>query len=351
MKKIDLRSDTVTQPSEAMREAMYKAELGDDVFGEDPTVNRLEELAANLTGKEAALFVASGSMGNIASLLAHCQRGEEAIVGSLSHIHIHEQGAIAALGGIHSRVVSTQMDGTLDIESIESLVNEDDIHCAVSKLICLENTWYGRVLPLSYMQEVKELALQHNLCVHLDGARLFNAAIALNETAASICQHVDSVQFCLSKGLAAPVGSMICGSADFICRARRARKMLGGGMRQAGVLAAAGIISLKSMVDRLKDDHEHARLLADGLKKIDGLKLNHVETNMVFFESAFKSISTRTLCSKLNENGFLAFADDAVGIRCVTHYGIEPQDIEAAIEIAAGVAKKLQEQRSSELAV
>lgn len=340
MKRIDLRSDTVTQPSPQMREAMMRADLGDDVFGEDPTVNRLEELAANLTGKEAALFVASGTMGNLVALLTHCNRGEEAILGSLSHIHIHELGGIAALGGIHSRIVETQNDGTLDISTMEKLINEDDIHCAPSKLICMENTWYGRVLPLSYMQAVKELAEQNNLLLHLDGARLFNAAVALDVPAKNIAQYADSVQFCLSKGLAAPVGSMLCGSKEFIARARRARKQVGGGMRQAGVIAAAGILSLKSMVERLKDDHKNASLLAELVRKIDGIKVLHAETNMAFLASAIPGVSTRQLCQELNASGLLCFGEE-VGIRCVTHYGIEERDIKEAAEIVKAVAQKL----------
>ena len=340
MNKVDLRSDTVTLPSPQMRDAMLKAEVGDDVFGEDPTVNRLEELAAKMTGKEASLFVASGTMGNIVSLLAHCNRGDEAILGSLSHIHIHEQGAIASLGGIHSRIVPTRPDGTLDINAIENLINPDDVHCAQTKLICLENTWYGRVLPVSYMEAVKELAEQHNLLVHLDGARLFNAATALDVPASAIAQQADSVQFCLSKGLAAPVGSMVCGTREFIHKARRARKLLGGGMRQAGVIAAAGIVALKSMVDRLKDDHLNAEMLANGLRKIDGIKLLHSETNMVFIGSDIPTISTRKLCQELNSAGLLCFGEEP-GIRLVTHYGIEPAEIKVAIEIVRGVAEKL----------
>lgn len=340
MKKIDLRSDTVTHPSPQMREAMMNAELGDDVFGEDPTVNRLEELAANLTGKEAALFVASGTMGNLVALLAHCNRGDEVILGSLSHIHIHEQGGVAALGGIHSRIVSTKMDGSMDIDAIESLINPDDIHCAPSKLICLENTWYGRALPLAYMQAVKELAEQHNLLVHLDGARLFNAALALDVPARSVAQYADSVQFCLSKGLASPAGSMVCGTREFVARARRARKQVGGGMRQVGVLAAAGIVSLKNMVERLKDDHKNAAFLADGLRNIPALKIQHAETNMVFFGSQIPGVSTSKLCEQLNKSGFLCFSDE-VGIRCVTHYGIESADIEEAVKIATHVCQSL----------
>jgi len=343
MTKVDLRSDTVTMPPQQMREAMFKAELGDDVFGEDPTVNRLEEIAANISGKEAALFVASGTMGNLVALLSHCNRGDEAIVGSKSHIHIHEQGGIAGLGGIHSRVLETKADGTMDIAAIESVINDDDIHCATSKLICLENTWYGRVLPLLYMQEVKELAEQHNLAVHLDGARLFNAAIALDVPASTIAQHADSVQFCLSKGLAAPAGSMLCGTREFIARARRARKQVGGGMRQAGVLAAAGIYALKSMVERLKDDHKNAQAFAKGLKEINGIEIVHAETNMVFVASGIPGVSTRHLCQELNNAGLLVFGDE-VGIRCVTHYGIEESDIKQAVAIVKNVVSKLSAQ-------
>lgn len=340
---VDLRSDTITHPSPEMREAMAKAELGDDVFGEDPTVNRLEELAANLTGKQAAVFVASGSMGNLVSLIAHCNREHEVILGSKSHIHIHEQGGIASLGGIHSRVVTTQKDGTLDIQEIEALINEDDVHCAVTKLICLENTWYGRVLPLSYMQEVRELADQHGLSIHLDGARLFNAAVALGVPATAITQYVDSVQFCLSKGLASPVGSMVCGTSDFIHKVRRARKLVGGGWRQAGVLAACGIVSLKSMVERLGEDHANAQLLAELCRKIEGIEVLHAETNMCFLGSKIPGVSIRRLELALNEAGLLCFGE-AVGIRCVTHYGIEATDIRAAAEIIAYVAQHLRSQ-------
>lgn len=340
---VDLRSDTVTHPSPEMREAMSKAELGDDVFGEDPTVRRLEELAANMTGKEAALFVASGSMGNLVSLLAHCNREHEAIVGSKSHIHIHEQGGVASLGGIHCKVVKTQLDGTLDIEEIESCINEEDIHCAKTRLICLENTWYGRVLPLDYMAEVKELAEQHGLLLHLDGARLFNAAVALGVPAATITQHVDSVQFCLSKGLASPIGSMVCGTTEFIARARRARKLVGGGWRQAGVIAACGILSLKSMVERLAEDHANAKLLAELCRKIDGIEVQHVETNMCFLASKLPGVSNRTLELALNQAGLLCFGE-SVGIRCVTHYGIEASDIRSAAEIVAKVAQNLKSQ-------
>ena len=267
---------------------------------------------------------------------------KEAIVGKAkSHIHIHEQGGIAGLAGIHSRVVQTRPDGTLDIAAIESVINDDDIHCAPSKLICLENTWYGRVLPQLYMQEVKELADEHNLAVHLDGARLFNAAVALGVPAKSIAQYADSVQFCLSKGLASPVGSMVCGTREFIGRARRARKQVGGGMRQAGVVAAAGIYSLKSMVDRLKDDHKNAAILADGLGKVSGIKVLHAETNMVFLASEIPGVSTRHLCQELNNAGMLCFSDDDAGIRCVTHYGLEASDMNDAIDLAKQVAQKL----------
>ena len=341
MKKIDLRSDTVTHPSREMREAMGKAEVGDDVFGEDPTVNRLEELAASMTGKEAALFVSSGSMGNLVSLLAHCNRGDEIILGDRSHIHIHEQGGVASLGGIHSKTVRNQLDGTLNINEIEALIQEDDIHHAITKLICLENTWYGRVLPLSYMEEVRELADQHNLQIHLDGARLFNAAVALNVPASSITQHVDTVQFCLSKGLASPIGSMVCGPKDFIAKARRARKLVGGGTRQAGVIASCGIISLKSMVDRLGDDHANAKLLADLASKINGIEVAHVETNMVFLKSRIKGVSDRKLSEELNAAGMLVF-DEPVGIRCVTHFGIEESDIKDAVQIIQTVRDSLE---------
>ena len=273
MNFVDLRSDTVTTPTPAMREAMYSAEVGDDVYGEDPTVNRLQALAAEKTGKEAGLFVTSGTMGNLAAVLAHCDRGDEVILGNLAHTFLFEAGGISALGGVHSHQIPNQPDGTLALDDILAAIRPDDAHFPVTRLICLENTHNrcgGVSLSVEYTRQVGELAHEHGLQVHLDGARLFNAAVAQGVSAAELAGPVDSVTFCLSKGLSAPVGSVLCGSGEFIHRAHRIRKQLGGGMRQAGVLAAAGIVALETMVDRLAEDHARARTLASRLQALPG---------------------------------------------------------------------------------
>ena len=265
MKVIDLRSDTVTKPTPEMREAMYRAEVGDDVYGEDPTVNRLEAMAAQRMGKEAALFVASGTMGNLVALLTHCGRGDEVILGDRSHSFLFEQGGMAALGGITPWPVPNQPDGTMRLEDIERAIRGDNVHFPRTRLICLENTHNmcnGAPLTAEYTAQVAELAHARGLRVHVDGARIFNAAAALNVGVQELVQEVDSVTFCLSKGLCAPVGSVLCGSADFVAEARRARKVVGGGMRQAGILAAAGIVALEQIADRMGEDHTRARRLA-----------------------------------------------------------------------------------------
>ena len=251
MRVVDLRSDTLTRPTPAMSRAMAEADVGDDVFGEDPTVNQLEQLAADRMGKEAALFVASGTMGNLVSLLAHCGRGEEIILGSFAHTFYFEQGGSAAVGGIHPRTLPNQPDGTLTLSDIEGAIRPDNVHFPRTRLIVLENTHNlcgGHPLDIDYMKAVGDVARRHSLKIHVDGARFFNAAVALGVPAAKLAADADSVSFCLSKGLAAPVGSVVCGNRDFIAEARRARKILGGGMRQAGVLAAAGIVALNEMV-------------------------------------------------------------------------------------------------------
>ncbi len=274
MRVVDLRSDTLTRPTDAMSRAMAAADVGDDVFGEDPTVNRLEEMAADRMGKEAALFVASGTMGNLVSLLTHCARGEEIILGSFAHTFYFEQGGAAAVGGIHPRTLPNQPDGTLTVSDIEGAVRPDNVHFPRTRLIVLENTHNlcgGYPLDMDYMQAVGDIAQRHNLKIHVDGARFFNAAVALDLPPDKLAAKADSVSFCLSKGLAAPVGSGVCGRREFIGIARRARKVLGGGMRQAGVLAAAGIVALTEMVDRLADDHANARKLAEGLAEMPGI--------------------------------------------------------------------------------
>jgi threonine aldolase len=290
---IDLRSDTVTLPTPAMRQAMANAEVGDDVYGEDPTVNRLEELSAKMLGKDAGLFVSSGTMGNLASLLAHCGRGQEAILGDQSHIYVYENGAASALGGIVYLPVRTEVDGTLALEALEGAVhspahNYHMFHYAPPGVICLENTHNrcgGVVLTPEYFAEVAAIAARHGLPVHLDGARLFNAAVALGRPVTDWTRHVTSIQLCLSKGLGAPVGSVIVGPKEFMWRARRMRKILGGGMRQAGIIAAGGLFALTQMVDRLREDHANAQILAQGLASFPGVSLDppRVETNIVVF--------------------------------------------------------------------
>lgn len=339
---IDLRSDTVTLPSPAMRRAMAEAEVGDDVYGEDPTVGRLERLAAEMTGTEASLFVASGTMGNLASLLAHCDRGREVILGDESHIFHYENGSASALGGLVLHTVPTRPDGTLPLEAIETAVrlpahHYHYYHYAPTGVICLENTHNrcgGRVVPPEYFAEVAAIARRHGVAVHVDGARLFNAALAAGRPITEWTRHVDSVQLCLSKGLAAPVGSMICGSAAFVDRARRMRKMLGGGMRQAGVLAAPGIVALTGMVDRLAEDHANATILAEGLSRIPGITLDprEVETNIVVFRLAGVEVAA-AYSAALEREGVLVSDFGGGRLRVVTHYGIDAAACRQAVAI------------------
>ena len=346
MKIIDLRSDTVTLPAPAMREAIYRAEVGDDVFGEDPTVNQLEEMAAQRMGKEAALYVVSGTMGNLVALLTHCGRGDEFIVGHLAHTFLYEAGGSAALGGIHPRTLLNQPDGTLHLADIEAAIRGENVHFPRSRLICLENTHNrcgGVVLTPEYTKAVCQLAKHHGLAVHLDGARVFNAAIALGVDVKELAKDVDSVQFCLSKGLSAPVGSIICGNEDFIYEARRNRKIVGGGMRQAGMIAAAGIVALEQMVDRLAEDHVNARRLAEGLAELPGLAvdLDRVQTNIVIFELVSESLTPWELKARLGERGVKLLTIGGRGLRAVTHYGIQADDIEVALAVAQEVMEKL----------
>ncbi len=335
---IDLRSDTVTKPTAAMLEAMAKAEVGDDVYGEDPTINRLQEKCADLFGMEAALFVVSGSMGNLVSLLAHCQRGDEIIVGKCNHIFLWEQGGAASLGGIHTSTIDNSKDGTLPLAEIESAIRFDDPHCPISRLVCIENTQDGRVLSKEYTESVGAFCRDKNLSLHLDGARIFNAATALKLNVKSLTAPVDSVQMCFSKGLSAPVGSIVAGSKDFIKKAHRARKLVGGSMRQAGVLAAACIVALDTMVERLQEDHDNARLLAEGLKNIQELEIEPVYTNMVFFKK--KDGDVTNLMQTLRENGLLANNVDKYRVRLVTHYGLEKDDIKKAVDIISKATRQ-----------
>ncbi len=334
---IDLRSDTVTEPTPEMRRAMAQAEVGDDVYGEDPSINRLQEIAAEKTGKQAALFIPSGTMGNLAAVLATCARGEEVILGDLSHTFLYEAGGISALGGVHPHTVPNARDGTMLLDQIKAAIRPDDSHFPVTRLITLENTHNrrgGAVLPLEYMQAVSALARERGLAVHLDGARLFNAAAALGVPASEIAEQVDSVTFCLSKALCAPVGSLLCGESEFIQRAHRVRKQLGGGMRQAGILAAAGIVALESMADRLAEDHARARRLAEGLAGIRGLTVDPdpPPSNMVYLSfSADVESQAANLADTMRREGIKISGVWDLRLRLVLHYWIDDAGVDATI--------------------
>jgi threonine aldolase len=338
MRIVDLRSDTVTQPTPSMREAMAKAEVGDDVFGDDPTVNRLQAMAAERLGKEAALFVPSGTMGNLAAVLSHCGRGDEAILGDQCHTFLYEAGGIAALGGVHPRTVPTNADGTLPLRAIEEAIRTDDVHFPITRLICLENTHNrcgGVALTAEYTHRVAALARDHDLRLHLDGARIFNAAAAMGVDAKELAEPADSVMFCLSKGLSAPVGSLLCGRAEFILRARRVRKQLGGGMRQVGVIAAAGIVALETMTQRLGEDHRRARRLAEGLRSIPNVALetDPPATNMVYFSLAAEAPRDGAAMEKaLAEEGIWIHAVGPRRIRLVTHNDVDDEGVDRAVE-------------------
>lgn len=331
MRTIDLRSDTVTQPPPEMRAAMAGADVGDDVFGEDPTVNRLQEVAAALLGKEAALLTSSGTQSNLIALLTHCRRGDEVIVGDMSHTIQYEVGGAWGLGGLGLRAVRNDEQGRLDLQQVRAAVRALDDHSPRTGLICLENTHNlcgGAVLAEGDLLPVRDLAGQNGLPVHMDGARLFNAAAAINVPVARLAAYADSVCFSLSKGLACPVGSVLCGSREFIAEARRYRKMLGGGMRQAGILAAAGLYALEHMVSRLAEDHGNARVAADGLAAIPGVALAPPpQTNLVYF--TVEGWDPAGLVLRLEGSGVRCFAEGG-RIRWVTHYGIERADVEEA---------------------
>jgi threonine aldolase len=329
MNWIDLRSDTVTQPTDAMRSAMAQAEVGDDVYGEDPTVNRLQAMAAERFGKGAALFIPSGTMGNLAAILAYCTRGDEVILGDRSHTYLYEAGGVSALGGVHTYIVPNQSDGTILLNQIKAAIRPDDAHFPPTRLICLENTHNrcgGSVLEKGYIDDVANLAHTHGLKLHMDGARIFNAAVALGLSVKELAEGVDSLTFCLSKGLCAPVGSVLIGNEAFIARARRIRKQLGGGMRQVGILAAAGIVALDDMVDRLVDDHTKARDLAEFLGTIPGITLDWdvPPSNMIFFHLADQSpLSLEDLIPKFAEQGIRISTTAENRIRLVMHYWID----------------------------
>ncbi|HJV60266.1 MAG TPA: low-specificity L-threonine aldolase [Albitalea sp.] len=327
MNIVDLRSDTVTRPTPAMREAMMRAELGDDVFGDDPTVNALQERIAAMLGKEAALFVPSGTQGNLIASMTHCQRGEEAIVGEMAHTYRWEAGGAAVLGSVPQLPLRHQADGSLALADIEAAIKPDDAHFARTRLLCLENTIGGKAVSLAYTAEATALARKKGLATHLDGARLFNAAVKLGVDAREIAQHFDSVSVCFSKGLGAPVGSALVGSREFIARAHRWRKMLGGGMRQAGVLAAAALYALEHHIVRLADDHALAQRLAAGLQGIPGLTIEAPQTNMVFASVARERGDG--LLAHLKSRGVLATG--IYQLRFVTHLDVDAAGIDRAI--------------------
>ena len=353
-KMIDLRSDTVTLPSEEMRKAILSAKLGDDVFGEDPTVNKLEAKAANIMGKEAALLVPSGTMGNLVSVLVHCQRGTEIILGDKSHTFMYEAGGISAFGGVHSRQLKNQADGTINIEEIKSAIRMDNVHFPKTSAITIENTHNlcnGSPLSSTYVQDVAQIAHDNDMKLHIDGARIFNAAVAQNIDVMDLVADADSVTFCLSKGLSAPVGSVICGSEDFIYHARRIRKALGGGMRQAGVIAAAGIIALDNMLNQIRKDHQNTKLLAEGISNINGLSVDigNIKSNILYFnidKESMRSAKLNKQSKNINTYPFEIVLDNIHffesrpnRFRLVTHNGITQKDIDKTLVVLENLVK------------
>ena len=344
MNTIDLRSDTLTQPTKNMRKAMTEAEVGDDVFGEDPTVNRLEKIAADRMGKESAVFVPSGTMGNLISMLSHCNRGDEIILGDQSHIFLNEVGGIAALGGIHPHIIPNEPDGTLNLDTVEKKIRTSDLHYPPTRLIALENTHnycMGSPIGPEYIQQASDLAKRYGLQIHVDGARIFNAAVALEVDVKDLVREVDSVMFCLSKGLSAPVGSLVCGNKKFISRARKWRKMVGGGMRQSGHLAAAGIIALNDLVDELKKDHFKTQVLAKGLARLNGIALDPelVKTNIIFFNLKHPTLNPDTFLEKLETQGIKMLAIESGVFRAVLHREISESQIERVICVSEEITK------------
>lgn len=341
---IDLRSDTVTKPTANMRRAMAEAEVGDDVYGDDPTVNKLQEMVAEMLGKEAALFVASGTMGNLTSVLAHCGRGDEIIFGDECHIKIAEQGGASALGGVVFHPLRTNPDGTLNLADIEDAIHHDDPHYTTSRLVAIENTHNksgGRVLSPEYMDSVGEVAHRRGLNFHVDGARLWNAAVALGIPPKRLVEKADSVTVCLSKGLAAPVGSVVAGSKEFIRKAHRARKVLGGAQRQAGIVAAAGIVAITEMVERLAEDHANAKMLANGLASMDGIHIDPagIETNLVFFEVVAPEITPAELSLGLKAESILINPTGGKRMRAVTNYHVTASDVERVLDTVESLLK------------
>lgn len=339
MDKIDFRSDTVTWPTAAMWEAMSHAKVGDDVYGEDPTVNELEAKAASMLGKEAGLFVASGTMGNLVGILTQATRGDQVLLGTDAHCFRSEAGSLAALGGVVPRPLSTDSHGMMQLAELEAAICPDDPHYPKNRLVALENTYgarQGKPQPLAYLAQIRDFADRHGLAVHLDGARLFNAAVSLNVDALEIVQYVDSVSFCLSKGLCAPVGSVVCGTSSFIREARRIRKALGGGMRQAGIMAAAGIVALEQMIDRLAEDHWLARSLAEGLASMPGIRLNpdEIESNIIFFnlENDIPRTAGQIALRLKEDSGIMLGVSGERRFRAVTHYWVGQSEADSLLE-------------------
>ncbi|MBL4933758.1 low-specificity L-threonine aldolase [Clostridium paridis] len=336
-KIIDLRSDTVTEPTEKMREAMFKATVGDDVYEDDPTIKELEKYAATMVGKEAAIFVPSGTFGNQLAIFTHCKRGDEVILGEDCHIVAHEVGAAAVIAGVQLRALETKR-GKMDVSKVTSIIRseQEDIHFPGTSLICLENAYSnGSVVDLEYMKSIYNIAEKRNLKVHLDGARLFNAATYLQVDAKDIVKYCDSVMFCLSKGLCSPIGSILAGSKEFIEKARKKRKLMGGGLRQGGFLAAAGLISLKEMTGRLSEDHHNARYLASRLEEISGITVDkdNLDINMVFFKIENCNKSSNELCDAFLSKGIKTNPPEAGKMRFVTHYWVNKEDIDYVVNV------------------
>lgn len=341
MKIIDMRSDTVTLPTEEMRRAMCEAEVGDDVYEDDPTMKELEQLGAKLLGKEAGLFVPSGTFGNQLALLTHCQRGDEVILEENSHIIEHEVGGSAVIAGVQLRTVKGK-NGAMNPEDVKKVIREDDIHYPKTGLICMENAHScGAVLPLDNMRAIYKIGVEQDIPVHIDGARIFNAAISLGVEVSEVAQYGDSINLCLSKGLAAPVGSLLIGSKEFIAKARKNRKLMGGGMRQAGILAAAGIVALNKMIDRLKEDHENAKLFAEEISRIDKIKvkMDRLDINMVYFEIQGSTIRSEELVEVLKKKGIKINGIDKGEYRFVTNKDVTREDVLYVVEVLKEIVK------------
>ena len=342
---IDLRSDTVTLPTNEMKKFIINSPLGDDVYGEDPSVNLLQKKIAKIFNKEAALFVPSGTMANLISVLTHCNRGDEVILGDKSHIFYYEAGGISAFGGVHSHQLKNYDDGTIKINDIENSIRDiGNDHFPKTKLICLENTHnacYGSAIDTDYFKDVKEIANDNNLSIHLDGARIFNAAIKLNKSVDELTKDCDTISCCLSKGLSAPVGSVILGTKNFILKAKHMRKALGGGMRQAGLIAAAGIFSLDNMINRIENDHENAKILAKQLSDIKNIEINtnQVHTNIIFIYNRHQSISNTKLLSTLEKNNIKIDYKGNSKFRLVTHSGFKESDIVSVVNVFKEILK------------